>query len=64
MSKEYDEAQQEVRENWSQYHTCWFHYLDLFHLCNGKIMDTQEWVYAPIRSYHGMILLGILLERV
>jgi hypothetical protein len=22
------------------------------------------WVYAPIRSYHGMILLGMLLERV
>ena len=42
MSKEYDEAQQEVRENWNQNHTCWFHYLDLFHLCNGKIMDTQE----------------------
>jgi hypothetical protein len=24
-SKEYHEAWQEVRENWSQYNTCWFH---------------------------------------
>jgi hypothetical protein len=40
--KEYEEAQQEVCENWNQYHTCWFHYLDLLHLCNGKFMDTQE----------------------
>jgi hypothetical protein len=40
--REYEEAQQEVRENWNQYHTCWFHYLDLLHLCNGKFMDTQE----------------------
>jgi hypothetical protein len=30
------------RENWNQYRTCWFHYLDLLHLCNGKFMDTQE----------------------
>jgi len=40
--KEYDEAQQEVAENWNQYRTCWFHYLDLLHLCNGKFMDSQE----------------------
>ena len=40
--KEYEEAQQKVREYWNQYHTCWFHYLDLLHLCNGKFMDTQQ----------------------
>jgi hypothetical protein len=34
-SKEYDKWNQ-------QYHTCWFHYLDLLHLCNGKFMDTQH----------------------
>jgi hypothetical protein len=41
-SKEYHEAWQEVRENWNQYRTCWFHYLDLLHLCNGKFMDSPE----------------------
>jgi hypothetical protein len=41
-SKEHDKAQQKVREYWNQYHTCWFHYLDLLHLCNGKFIDTQE----------------------
>ena len=42
-SKECDKAQQKVREYWNQYHTpCWFHYLDLLHLCNGKFMDTQQ----------------------
>ena len=41
-SKEYDKAEQKVREYWNQYHTCWFHYLDLLHLCNGKFMDTQQ----------------------
>ena len=40
--KEYEEAQQEVRENMDAHLTCLDHYLDLFHLCNGKIMDTQE----------------------
>jgi hypothetical protein len=40
--KEYDEAQQEVAEYWNQYRTCWFHSLDLLHLCNGKFMDSQE----------------------
>jgi hypothetical protein len=39
--KEYDEAQQEVSEYQDKYHTCVEHYLDLFHLCNGKIVDTQ-----------------------
>ena len=29
-----------------------------------KDKESQEWVYAPIRSYPGMILLGNLLERV
>jgi hypothetical protein len=36
------QAQQRMREYWNQYHTCWFHYLDLLHLCNGKFMDTQQ----------------------
>ena len=40
--KEYDEAQQEVDEHSKAHLTCWFHYLDLLHLCNGKFMDTQE----------------------
>jgi hypothetical protein len=40
--KEYEEAQQEVRENLDAHLKCLDHYLDLFHLCNGKIMDTQE----------------------
>jgi hypothetical protein len=39
-SKECDEAQQEVRENTDAHHECLDHYLDLFHLCNGKTMDT------------------------
>jgi hypothetical protein len=39
----YRKAQQRMREYWNQYHTCWFHYLDLLHLCsNGKFMDTQQ----------------------
>jgi hypothetical protein len=46
-SKEYDEAQHEVRENWNQYHTCWFHYLDLLHLCNGKLMDGHPGANKP-----------------
>jgi hypothetical protein len=25
-----------------EYNTCWFHYLDLLHLCNGKFVDTQQ----------------------
>jgi hypothetical protein len=42
-SKEYDEAQQEVHGHSKKAHlTCLDHYMDLFHLCNGKIMDTQE----------------------
>jgi hypothetical protein len=40
--KEYEEAQQEVRENMDAHLTCLDHYLDLFHLCNGKIMDTDR----------------------
>jgi predicted RNA-binding protein associated with RNAse of E/G family len=31
-----------VRENTDAHHECLDHYLDLFHLCNGKIMDTDE----------------------
>jgi hypothetical protein len=41
-SKECDEAQQEVRENIDAHHECLDHYLDLFYLFNGKIMDTEE----------------------
>jgi hypothetical protein len=41
-SKEYEEAQQEVTENLDAHLTCLDHYLDLWHLCCGKIMDTQE----------------------
>jgi hypothetical protein len=41
-SKEYDEAQQEVREDIDAHHECLDHYLDLFHLCNGKIMVIEE----------------------
>jgi hypothetical protein len=40
--KEYEEARQEAIENPDAHLTCLEHYLDLFHLCNGKIMDTQE----------------------
>jgi hypothetical protein len=40
--KEFEEAQQEVAENQNAHLTCLDHYLDLFHLCNGKFMDTQE----------------------
>jgi hypothetical protein len=42
--KEFEEAQQEVVENQDAHLTCALldHYLDLFHLCNGKFMDTQE----------------------
>jgi hypothetical protein len=31
-----------VRENLDAHLTCLDHYLVLFHLCNGKIMDTEE----------------------
>ena len=41
-SKEYEEAQQEVTENLDAHLTCLDHYLDLWYLCCGKIMDTQE----------------------
>jgi hypothetical protein len=41
-TREYEEAQQEVDENQKAHLTCREHYLDLFHLGNGKIMDTQE----------------------
>jgi hypothetical protein len=40
--KEYDAAQQEVREDMDAHHECLDHYLDLFHLCNGKTIDTEE----------------------
>jgi hypothetical protein len=40
--KEYDEAQQEVEEHQKAHFTCLGHYIDLWHLCGGKIMDTQE----------------------
>ena len=40
--KEHDEAQQEVGEHSKAHLTCLDHYLDLFHLCNGKIMDTDR----------------------
>ena len=40
--KEYDEAQLLLAQRFNQYRTCWFHYLDLLHLCNGKFMDSQE----------------------
>jgi hypothetical protein len=40
--KEYEEAQQKVGENQKAHLTCLKHHLDLFHLCNGKIMDTEE----------------------
>jgi hypothetical protein len=35
-------SKKQVAENCNQYRTCWFHYPDLLHLCNGKFMDTQE----------------------
>jgi hypothetical protein len=41
-TREYEEAQQEVDENQKAHFTCLEHYLYFFHLCNGKIMDTQE----------------------
>ena len=41
-SKEYEEAQQEVTENLDAHLTCLDHYVDLWYLCCGKIMDTQE----------------------
>ena len=41
-SEEYEEAQQEVTENLDAHLTCLDHYLGLWHLCCGKIMDTQE----------------------
>ena len=41
-SKEYDEAQQEVDEHQKAHFTCWFHYLDLMHLCHGKFMTTLQ----------------------
>ena len=40
--KEYDEAQQEVDEHQKAHFTCWFHYLDLMHLCHGKFMTTLQ----------------------
>jgi hypothetical protein len=40
--KEYEEAQQEVRENLDAHRTCLDHHLDLFHLCNGKTMGTPS----------------------
>jgi hypothetical protein len=40
--KEFEEAQQEVAENRDAHLTCLDHYLDLFHLCNGTTMDTDE----------------------
>jgi hypothetical protein len=40
--KEYEEAQQEVDEKQKAHLTCLEHHLDLWHLCGGKIMDTQE----------------------
>jgi phosphatidate phosphatase PAH1 len=40
--REYEEAQQEVRENPDAHLSCLDRHLDLFHLCNGKIMDTEE----------------------
>ena len=41
-TKEYEEAQQEVTENLDAHLTCLDHYVDLWYLCCGKIMDTQE----------------------
>jgi hypothetical protein len=35
----YVEAQQEVSEYEDKYHTCLEHYLELFHLCQGKFME-------------------------
>ena len=46
-SKEYDEAQLLVAENWNQYRTCWFHYLDLLNLCNGKLIHGQPGANKP-----------------
>jgi hypothetical protein len=40
--KEYAEAQKEVVENLNAHLTCLDHYLDLFHLCNGKWCNGQE----------------------
>ena len=40
--KEYDEAQLLLAQRFNQYRTCWFHYLDLLNLCNGKLMDSPE----------------------
>jgi hypothetical protein len=40
--KEYDEAQLLLAQRFNQYRTCWFHYLDLLNMCNGKLMDSPE----------------------
>jgi hypothetical protein len=38
----FEAAQQDVDEKQKAHLTCLEHYLDLWHLCGGKIMDTQE----------------------
>jgi hypothetical protein len=40
--KEHEEAQQEVDEKQKAHLTCLEHYLDLWHLCGGKVMDTPD----------------------
>jgi hypothetical protein len=41
-SKEYVEAQQQVDEEQKAHFTCLEHYLDLWHLCCGKLMVDGE----------------------
>jgi hypothetical protein len=40
--KEYAGAQKGVSEDLNAHLTCLDHYLDLFHLCNGKLCSGQE----------------------
>jgi hypothetical protein len=40
--KDFEWMHQEVNKNQNGFLTCWEHYLDLLHLCNGKFMDNRE----------------------
>jgi hypothetical protein len=40
--KDFEWMHQEVNKNQNEFLTCWEHYLDLLHLCNGKFMDNRE----------------------
>jgi hypothetical protein len=41
-SKEHVEAQQQVDEQQKAHFTCLEHYLDLWHLCGGKLMENLQ----------------------